>query len=113
MDMKFNGCEIEGGQEGFKADDMEVADVLISMSPVLEVHARFKNTLYVYFLGNKVAFSIMEPYLLSSWKKYGITQVMGDKQSFIFIRFSFMDGLEGVLEHGRWLIRNVPFILRT
>ncbi|GKA47981.1 zinc knuckle CX2CX4HX4C containing protein [Tanacetum coccineum] len=34
------------------------------------------------------------------------------KKGFLFIQFSCTTGLEGVLEHGPWLIRNAPFILR-
>ncbi|GKA89206.1 zinc knuckle CX2CX4HX4C containing protein [Tanacetum coccineum] len=69
-------------------DDTNSANVLIPMSSVLEVHARFENTLYGYFLGKKLVFLVVERYLLNSWKKYG------------------------VLENGPWLIRNIPFILR-
>ncbi|GKB21684.1 zinc knuckle CX2CX4HX4C containing protein [Tanacetum coccineum] len=37
---------------------------------------------------------------------------LGDKNGFAFIQFSSATGLEGVLEHGPWLIHNAPFILR-
>ncbi|GKF97281.1 putative reverse transcriptase domain-containing protein, partial [Tanacetum coccineum] len=36
----------------------------------------------------------------------------GDKNGFVFIQFASATGLEGVLEHGPWLIHNVLFILR-
>ncbi|GJU00546.1 putative ribonuclease H-like domain-containing protein [Tanacetum coccineum] len=76
-------------------DNTDVADVLIPMSSVLKLHASFKNTLYGYFIGKKVAFLVVERCLLNSWKKYCITRVMGDKQGFIFIQFSSVAGLEG------------------
>nr|GEV73121.1 hypothetical protein [Tanacetum cinerariifolium] len=37
-------------------DNTDVANVLIPISSILEVHARFKNTLYGYFLRKKVVF---------------------------------------------------------
>nr|GFD32348.1 hypothetical protein [Tanacetum cinerariifolium] len=37
---------------------------------------------------------------------------MGEKWGFLFIKFSSSVGLEGVLEHGLWLIHSVPLILR-
>ncbi|GJY74380.1 reverse transcriptase domain-containing protein [Tanacetum coccineum] len=45
-------------------------------------------------------------------KKYGVKRVMGDKNGFIFIQFSSATGLEGVLEHEPWWIRNALFFLR-
>ncbi|GJX56677.1 zinc knuckle CX2CX4HX4C containing protein [Tanacetum coccineum] len=90
----------------------DLANVLIPMSSVLEVEARFANTLYGYFLGKKVAFLIVKRYILNAWKKYGITRVMGAKNGFFFMYFSSSTRLEEVLENGHWLIRNVHFILR-
>nr|GFC71380.1 hypothetical protein [Tanacetum cinerariifolium] len=58
-------------------NNTDLADVLIPMSSVLEVHVRFENTLYGYFLGKKVAFPVVERYLLNSWKKYAMTRVWG------------------------------------
>ncbi|GJY31066.1 copia protein [Tanacetum coccineum] len=65
-------------------EQTELVDVLILISSVLEVHARFKNTLYSY----------------------------GDKNGFFFIHISYATGLEEVLEQGPWLIQNALFILR-
>nr|GFC32220.1 hypothetical protein [Tanacetum cinerariifolium] len=77
-----------------------------------EVHARFENTLNGYFLVKKVAFLVVERYILNAWQKYGDKRVMGDKNAFAFILFSCETGLEGDLKHGPWLIRNALFILR-
>ncbi|GJW38080.1 probable indole-3-pyruvate monooxygenase YUCCA10 [Tanacetum coccineum] len=115
---KASGDKEAGDTMGDKRDGNNLGDkpsfanALHEESSKKKVHARFENTLYVYFLRNKVAFSVVERYLLNSWKKYGITRVMGDKHGFIFIQFSCMTGLEGVFEHGHRLIRNVSFILR-
>nr|GEV01211.1 hypothetical protein [Tanacetum cinerariifolium] len=57
-------------------EQTELVDILIPMSSVLEVQARFENTLYG-FLGKKVAFPIMERDVLNTLNKYGIERVMG------------------------------------
>nr|GEW40868.1 hypothetical protein [Tanacetum cinerariifolium] len=63
-----------------KTELTELADVLIPiMSSVLEVHVRFENTLYGYFLGKKVACLVVERYILNAWQKYGVKRVMKDK----------------------------------
>ncbi|GJV01313.1 zinc knuckle CX2CX4HX4C containing protein [Tanacetum coccineum] len=67
--------------------EQAMADVLIHMSSVLEVHARFGYTLYGYSLGKKVAFLVVERYILNSLKKYGVKRVMGAKNGFFFIQF--------------------------
>nr|GEX84171.1 cyclic nucleotide-gated ion channel 2-like [Tanacetum cinerariifolium] len=41
-------------------EQIELVDVLIPTSSVFEVHARFENTLYGYFLGKAMAFSAVE-----------------------------------------------------
>ncbi|GJU83901.1 zinc knuckle CX2CX4HX4C containing protein [Tanacetum coccineum] len=82
------------------------------MSSVLEVKARFENTLYKYFIGKKVAFLVFEMYILNAWEKYGVKRVTEDKNGFFFIQFTRATSLERVLEHGLWLICNAPFILR-
>nr|GEV32949.1 reverse transcriptase domain-containing protein [Tanacetum cinerariifolium] len=69
---KVNVCTL-------KTEVTELADVLIPMSSVLEVHVRFENTLYGYFLGKKVAYLVVERYILNAWKKYGVKRVMRDK----------------------------------
>nr|GEX85849.1 hypothetical protein [Tanacetum cinerariifolium] len=38
--------------------------------------ARFSFSLYVYFVGKRVAFSVVEYYVKNVWKKYGIVRVM-------------------------------------
>ncbi|GKD39805.1 reverse transcriptase domain-containing protein [Tanacetum coccineum] len=60
----------------------------------------------------KVAFLVVERYISNAWQKYGVKRVIGDKNGFAFIQFSSATGLEGVLEHGPWLIHNTPFILK-
>ncbi|GJW03016.1 hypothetical protein Tco_1561872 [Tanacetum coccineum] len=44
-----------------------------------DVHARFENTLYEYSFEKKVAFLVVESYILNIWKKYDVQRVMGIK----------------------------------
>ncbi|GJY38270.1 zinc knuckle CX2CX4HX4C containing protein [Tanacetum coccineum] len=59
-------------------------------------------------IGKKVAYRLLEKYVLNAWKKFGVKRSMEDKRGFVFIKFSF----EGVLGDGPCLIHSVPFILR-
>nr|GEV87928.1 hypothetical protein [Tanacetum cinerariifolium] len=62
------------------------ANVAISIFAVKEVSNRFKNTLYGYFIGKRLAFPV-ENYVKNT------------------------EGMERVLENGPWLIRLVPIFL--
>ncbi|GKC73849.1 hypothetical protein Tco_1119732 [Tanacetum coccineum] len=62
-----------------ETEQSDLADVLIPISSVLEVHPRFKNTLYGYFLSKKMAYPVVGSYILNAWKKYDVKRVMGDK----------------------------------
>nr|GEW90896.1 RNA-directed DNA polymerase, eukaryota, reverse transcriptase zinc-binding domain protein [Tanacetum cinerariifolium] len=46
---------------------MEGAAIAIPLSVVEEVSARFENTLYGYFIGNRLAFSLVENYVKNIW----------------------------------------------
>ncbi|GJQ92635.1 hypothetical protein Tco_0003774 [Tanacetum coccineum] len=58
------------------------AAVALPIEAVETVNARFTNTLYGYFIGDRLAFPLVENY-----------------------------GMESVLENGPWLVRRVPLIL--
>nr|GEU29963.1 hypothetical protein [Tanacetum cinerariifolium] len=61
------------------------AAVTIPMEAVESVNARFVNTLYGYFIGDRLAFPLVENYVKNTWAN--------------------------VLENGPWLIRRVPLLL--
>ncbi|GKA91128.1 zinc knuckle CX2CX4HX4C containing protein, partial [Tanacetum coccineum] len=87
------------------------ADVSIPLASVEEIGNRFVNTLYVYFIGKRLAFHIVENYVKNTWAKFGIEQVML-KNSFFF-QSSTKECMEKVIENGPWLIRLVPIILNV
>nr|GEX25018.1 hypothetical protein [Tanacetum cinerariifolium] len=61
------------------------AAVTIPTGAVESVNARFVNTLYGYFIGDRLAFPLVENYVKNTWAN--------------------------VLENGPWLIRRVPLLL--
>ncbi|GKC83635.1 hypothetical protein Tco_1139352 [Tanacetum coccineum] len=90
---KVNFCTVDTGN----SNDVVV---LIPMSLLLEVNARFANTLYGYCIGKKGVFLVVENYVLNSLKKYGVKELWGIKRVFFFIQFASAIGLEEVKLHG-------------
>ena len=87
-------------------------DLSVPMKVDEEVNTRYENTLYGYFLGQRLAFSVVDYYVRNTWAKYGIQKVMMNAKGFFFFKFNSKKGVEDVLENGPWLIRNVPIILK-
>ncbi|GJZ73397.1 zinc knuckle CX2CX4HX4C containing protein [Tanacetum coccineum] len=92
--------------------NVEGAAVAIPIEAVEEVSARFKNTLYGYFIGNRLAFLIVENYVKNTWAKFGLKRIMLDEDFFLF-QFDTKEGMEKVIESGPWLIRRMPLILNV
>ncbi|GKD22296.1 zinc finger, CCHC-type containing protein [Tanacetum coccineum] len=63
-------------------------DVVVPVDSIRVVNARFANTAYGFFLGKKVAYSVVANYVRNTW------------------------GLDAMLENGSWFIRNNPLILK-
>ncbi|GJY84626.1 retrovirus-related pol polyprotein from transposon 17.6 [Tanacetum coccineum] len=86
------------------------AAVTIPIEAVEAVNARFINTLYGYFIGDRLAFPLVENYVKNTWAKYGLKRIQLHEEFFLF-QFDTREGMESVLENGPWLIRRVPLIL--
>nr|GEV76727.1 retrovirus-related Pol polyprotein from transposon 17.6 [Tanacetum cinerariifolium] len=86
------------------------AAVTILVEAVKAINARFVNTLYGYFIGDRLAFPLVENYVKNTWVKYGLKRIQFHKEFFLF-QFDTREGIESVLENGLWLIRRVPLIL--
>nr|GEV07572.1 hypothetical protein [Tanacetum cinerariifolium] len=91
---------------------VEGAAVAIPLSTVEEVSPRFENTLYGYFIGNRLAFPLVENYVKNTWARFGHQQIMLDDGIFLF-QFDTKEGMERVIENGSWLIRHMPLILNV
>ncbi|GJW40181.1 hypothetical protein Tco_0066026 [Tanacetum coccineum] len=72
---------------------VEGAAVAILLSAVEEVSARFENTLYGYFIGNRLAFPLVENYVKNTWAKFGLKRIMLDDNFFLF-QFDTKEGME-------------------
>ncbi|XP_022042210.1 uncharacterized protein LOC110944873 [Helianthus annuus] len=94
------------------SDTVEGVDVVIPVSSVKEVHDRFENTLYGYFLGKRLAYPVVDYYVKNNWAKYGLMRMMMNTKGFFFFKFKTKKGLEQLMEDGPWTIRNVPIILK-
>nr|GEW92373.1 hypothetical protein [Tanacetum cinerariifolium] len=86
------------------------AAVTILMKAIESVNACFVNTLYGYFIDNRLAFSLVENYVKNTWAKYGLKRIQLHEEFFLF-QFNTKEGMESVLENGPWLIRRVPLLL--
>nr|GEU39800.1 hypothetical protein [Tanacetum cinerariifolium] len=86
------------------------AAVTIPMEAVESVNARFVNTLYGYFIGDRLAFPLVENYVKNTWAKYGLKRIQLHEEFFLF-QFNTKEGIESVLDNGPWLIRRVPLLL--
>ncbi|XP_071741046.1 uncharacterized protein [Rutidosis leptorrhynchoides] len=86
-------------------------DVILPINSVKEANSRYKNTLYGYFLGRRVAFPVVQHYAFNAWKKFGIEKVMMNAKEFFFFTFDSEAGLMVILENGPCMIRNMPIIL--
>ncbi|PWA46756.1 ATPase, F1/V1/A1 complex, alpha/beta subunit, Zinc knuckle CX2CX4HX4C [Artemisia annua] len=86
------------------------AKVVIPITVVEDMCQKFTNTLYGYFIGQRLAFPLVEDYVKHAWAKFGFQRVIlwG---SFFFFQFSSPEGLLKVLEGGPWFIRSTPIFL--
>jgi hypothetical protein len=51
-------------------------DLSVPMKVVEEVNTRFQNTLYGYFLGQRLAFPVVDYFVRNAWAKFGVQKVM-------------------------------------
>nr|GEW16993.1 hypothetical protein [Tanacetum cinerariifolium] len=77
------------------------ARVTIPLEAVEEVSSHFKNTLYGFFIGKRLAFRLVENYVKNTWAKYGLKRVMLDDDFFLF-QIKTKEGMEKVMEGGPW-----------
>ncbi|GJT96978.1 zinc knuckle CX2CX4HX4C containing protein [Tanacetum coccineum] len=86
------------------------ANVAIPIFVVEEMCDKFANTLYGYFVGERLAFPIIEAYVTNAWKKYGFERAIY-RNGFFFFKFSSHDEMIKTLEGGPWFIRSSPIFL--
>nr|GEV81988.1 putative ribonuclease H-like domain-containing protein [Tanacetum cinerariifolium] len=58
------------------------AKVKIPKASILDIHLIFGFSLYGYFVGKRVSFSVVESYVKNAWKKFGLVHVMMNSKGF-------------------------------
>ncbi|GJY27406.1 reverse transcriptase domain-containing protein [Tanacetum coccineum] len=94
------------------SEKVDGAAVAIPIEAVVEGSSRFDNTLYGYFIGDRLAFPLVENYVKNTWAKYGLKRIQLHEEFFLF-QFDTKEGMERVMEHGPWLIRRMPLMLNV
>ncbi|GKC64485.1 trichome birefringence-like protein 3, partial [Tanacetum coccineum] len=92
-------------------DVVENTDFVLPIASVQAVQHKFENSVVGFFVGKKVAFTIVKNYVTNTWAKFGFEKIMSDDDGLFYFKFSSGKGVEQVIEQGPWLIRNVPLIL--
>ncbi|GJR14695.1 zinc knuckle CX2CX4HX4C containing protein [Tanacetum coccineum] len=87
-------------------------NISIPRKVVENVSTRFEHTLYGYFIGKRMAFSVVEYFARNNWAKHGLKRIRMNNKGFFFFKFDSRAGLEAVLEGGPWMICNSPIILK-
>ncbi|GKF30956.1 zinc knuckle CX2CX4HX4C containing protein, partial [Tanacetum coccineum] len=87
-------------------------NIFILRKVVENVCTLFEHTLYGYFIGKRMAFSVVEYYARNNWVKHGLKRIMMNSKGLFFFKFDSRAGLEAVLEGGPWLIHKSLIILK-
>lgn len=88
-------------------------DIVLPKESVRVVQDRFANTLFGYFLGDRLAYPVVEYYAKVNWSKFGLQRVMMNADGFFFFKFNDKTGMLKVLEGGPWIIRSMPIFLNA
>ncbi|XP_035839381.1 uncharacterized protein LOC118486758 [Helianthus annuus] len=91
--------------------NQEGCDVVLPRESVRMVQDKLANTLYGYFLGDRVAFPVVDYFVRMNWKKYGLQKTMMNANGFFFFKFRDEAGISNVLQDGPWIIRSQPLFL--
>ncbi|XP_022030699.1 uncharacterized protein LOC110931622 [Helianthus annuus] len=103
--VNFRSLETSEKQDG--------CDVVLSRESVKVVHDKLANTLYGYFLGDRVAFPVVDYFVRNNWKRYGLQKSMMNANGFFFFKFADQAGMQKVLTEGPWIIRSQPLFLEV
>ncbi|GJY72380.1 putative reverse transcriptase domain-containing protein [Tanacetum coccineum] len=94
-------------------DTMNEDAHVVPVESIRAISERFANIAYGFFLGKRVAYTVVANYVRNTWGKYGLVRSMFNSSTRLFsFQFSSMDGLDAMLENGPWFIQNHPLILK-
>ncbi|XP_035832845.1 uncharacterized protein LOC118481733 [Helianthus annuus] len=90
------------------SDRREDCDVVLPKDSVRVVTDKLAITLYRYFLGDRIAYPVVDYFVKNNWKKYGLQKSMMNANGFFFFKFADRSGMMSVLKEGPWIIRSQP-----
>ncbi|XP_021996267.1 uncharacterized protein LOC110893468 [Helianthus annuus] len=89
----------------------EGCDVVLPKESVRVVQEKMSNTLYGYFLGDRVAYPVVDYFVKNNWKRFGLQKTMMNANGFFFFKFTDQKGMRDALASGPWIIRSQPLLL--
>ncbi|XP_021992853.1 uncharacterized protein LOC110889597 [Helianthus annuus] len=89
----------------------EGCDVVLPRDSIRAVQEKLANTLYGYFLGDRVAYPVVDYFVKNQWKRFGLQKSMMNANGFFFFKFADEAGMLNVLKEGPWIIRSQPLFL--
>ncbi|GJV01911.1 hypothetical protein Tco_1335480 [Tanacetum coccineum] len=93
------------------SEQVAASDCVLPMAAMDAIKHKFDNTLVGFFVGKKVAFTLVKNYVVNTWGKFGFQNVIRDDDGFHFFKFASSSSVEKVIEQGPWMIRGTPIIL--
>ncbi|XP_021994626.1 uncharacterized protein LOC110891242 [Helianthus annuus] len=93
--------------------EQEGCDVVLPKESVRVVKDKLANTLYGYFLGDRVAYPVVEYFVRNNWKKFGLQKSMMNASGFFFFKFADENGMMNAMKGGPWIIRSQPLFLNV
>nr|GEV65899.1 hypothetical protein [Tanacetum cinerariifolium] len=87
--------------------------VVLPVESIRAISERFANTTYGFFLRKRAAYPVVANYVRNTWGNYDLLKSMFNSSTGLFyFQFSFMDGLDAMLENCPWFICNNSLILK-
>uniref|UniRef100_A0A251VPE0 RNA-directed DNA polymerase n=1 Tax=Helianthus annuus TaxID=4232 RepID=A0A251VPE0_HELAN len=91
----------------------EGCDVVLPKESIRVVKDKLINTLYGYFLGDRVAYPVVDYFVKNNWKKFGLQRTMMNANGFFFFKFADENGMMKAMTEGPWIIRSQPLFLNV
>ncbi|GJZ54880.1 hypothetical protein Tco_0610073, partial [Tanacetum coccineum] len=65
-------------------------DVWLPLALVYEVNDKMKNSMYIYFIGKRLAFPVVERFVHNNWEKYGLKKGSGYTKETIRVEYEWV-----------------------
>ncbi|XP_035840393.1 uncharacterized protein LOC118487561 [Helianthus annuus] len=91
----------------------EGCDVVLPKESVRVVKDKLANTLYGYFLGDRVAYPVVDYFVRNNWKKFGLQKSMMNASGFFCFKFADETGMMNAMKEAPWIIRSQPLFLNV